>query len=440
MTYGMQDKRGENMQRNKKWIYISSVILLTIFFTAIFIVRTIMYKDKEPSVIVSDTVNNVTCQTKALENVYINATFKSEYTLDTCSNVSGKLELKNKGDYINWQYNLTPKYKEKISFKAISVIDNESLLLKENVAGKLLAITKLDSKYYLKVYDENLELLKKLELNININDAAFYQIVLADNNYYILGYSNDDIGEPFITKVNYDITESIYTSLSKLVGEPVEKIFKMLKTDDGVFLIGNSVVINYDLNTNAILTKISDDNIYLDGIIGDNYYGIKYLVSGTIIAIYDKEGNKINEIPLENYDTCKEKMCYSDEIYVFNDNLIVATESKTLILKQDGTLVKEIDYSLPTDNFTCSPKVIDYIINDDNFYLLMTNKDCNVELKKYNSNLEEESIKTYPGFDLSFILGHQETIEVDDEGDKLSLYFTIEERINDTIIKYELEK
>lgn len=428
------------MQRNKKWIYISSVILLTIFFTAIFIVRTIMYKDKEPSVIVSDTVNNVTCQTKALENVYINATFKSEYTLDTCSNVSGKLELQNKGDYINWQYNLTPKYKEKISFKAISVIDNESLLLKENVAKKLLAITKLDSKYYLKVYDENLELLKKLELNININDAAFYQIVLADNNYYILGYSNDDIGEPFITKVNYDITESIYTSLSKLVGEPVEKIFKMLKTDDGVFLIGNSVVINYDLNTNAILTKISDDNIYLDGIIGDNYYGIKYLVSGTIIAIYDKEGNKINEIPLENYDTCKEKMCYSDEIYVFNDNLIVATESKTLILKQDGTLVKEIDYSLPTDNFTCSPKVIDYIINDDNFYLVMTNKDCNVELKKYNSNLEEESIKTYSGFDLSFILGHQETIEVDDEGDKLSLYFTIEERINDTIIKYELEK
>lgn len=440
MTYGMQDKRGENMQRNKKWIYISSVILLTIFFTAIFIVRTIMYKDKEPSVIVSDTVNNVTCQTKALENVYINATFKSEYTLDTCSNVSGKLELQNKGDYINWHYNLTPEYKEKISFKAISVIDNESLLLKENVAGKLLAITKLDSKYYLKVYDENLELLKKLELNININDAAFYQIVLADNNYYILGYSNDDIGEPFITKVNYDITESIYTSLSKLVGEPVEKIFKMLKTDDGVFLIGNSVVINYDLNTNAILTKISDDNIYLDGIIGDNYYGIKYSISGTIIAIYDKEGNKINEIPLENYDTCKEKMCYSDEIYVFNDNLIVATESKTLILKQDGTLVKEIDYSLPTDNFTCSPKVIDYIINDDNFYLLMTDKDCNVELKKYNSNLEEESIKTYQGFDLSFILGHQETIEVDDEGDKLSLYFTIEERINDTIIKYELEK
>ena len=428
------------MQRNKKWIYISSVILLTIFFTAIFIVRTIMYKDKEPSVIVSDTVNNVTCQTKALENVYINATFKSEYTLDTCSNVSGKLELQNKGDYINWHYNLTPEYKEKISFKAISVIDNESLLLKENVAGKLLAITKLDSKYYLKVYDENLELLKKLELNININDAAFYQIVLADNNYYILGYSNDDIGEPFITKVNYDITESIYTSLSKLVGEPVEKIFKMLKTDDGVFLIGNSVVINYDLNTNAILTKISDDNIYLDGIIGDNYYGIKYSISGTIIAIYDKEGNKINEIPLENYDTCKEKMCYSDEIYVFNDNLIVATESKTLILKQDGTLVKEIDYSLPTDNFTCSPKVIDYIINDDNFYLLMTDKDCNVELKKYNSNLEEESIKTYQGFDLSFILGHQETIEVDDEGDKLSLYFTIEERINDTIIKYELEK
>lgn len=440
MTYGMQDKRGENMQRNKKWIYISSVILLTIFFTAIFIVRTIMYKDKEPSVIVSDTVNNVTCQTKALENVYINATFKSEYTLDTCSNVSGKLELQNKGDYINWHYNLTPEYKEKISFKAISVIDNESLLLKENVAKKLLAITKLDSKYYLKVYDENLELLKKLELNININDAAFYQIVLADNNYYILGYSNDDIGEPFITKVNYDITESIYTSLSKLVGEPVEKIFKMLKTDDGVFLIGNSVVINYDLNTNAILTKISDDNIYLDGIIGDNYYGIKYSEAGTIIDIFDKEGNKINEIPLENYDTCKEKMCYSDEIYVFNDNLIVATKSKTLILKQDGTLVKEIDYSLPTDNFTCSPKVIDYIINDDNFYLVMTNKDCNVELKKYNSNLEEESIKTYQGFDLSFILGHQETIEVDDEGDKLSLYFTIEERINDTIIRYELEK
>ena len=440
MTYGMQGKRGENMRRNKKWVYISSVILLTIFFTAIFIVRTIMYKDKEPSVIVSDTVNNVTCQTKALENVYINATFKSDYTLDTCSNVSGKLELQNKGDYINWHYNLTPEYKEKISFKAISVIDNESLLLKENVAKKLLAITKLDSKYYLKVYDENLELLKELELNININDAAFYQIVLADNNYYILGYSNDDIGEPFITKVNYDITESIYTSLSKLVGEPVEKIFKMLKTDDGVFLIGNSVVINYDLNTNAILTKISDDNIYLDGIIGDNYYGIKYSMSGTIIAIYDKEGNKINEIPLENYDTCKEKMCYSDEIYVFNDNLIVATESKTLILKQDGTLVKEIDYSLPTDNFTCSPKVIDYIINDDNFYLVMTNKDCNVELKKYNSNLEEESIKTYQGFDLSFILGHQETIEVDDEGDKLSLYFTIEERINDTIIKYELEK
>ena len=440
MTYGMQDKRGENMQRNKKWIYISSVILLAIFFTAIFIVRTIMDKDKEPSVIVSDTVNNVTCQTKALENVYINATFKSDYTLDTCSNVSGKLELQNKGDYINWHYNLTPEYKEKISFKAISVIDNESLLLKENIAGKLLAITKLDSKYYLKVYDENLELLKKLELNININDAAFYQIVLADNNYYILGYSNDDIGEPFITKVNYDITESIYTSLSKLVGEPVEKIFKMLKTDDGVFLIGNSVVINYDLNTNAILTKISDDNIYLDGIIGDNYYGIKYSEAGTIIAIYDKEGNKINEIPLENYDTCKEKMCYSDEIYVFNDSLIVATESKTLILKQDGTLVKEIDYSLPTDNFTCSPKVIDYIINDDNFYLVMTNKDCNVELKKYNSNLEEESIKTYLGFDLSFILGHQETIEVDDEGDKLSLYFTIEERINDTIIKYELEK
>ena len=428
------------MQRNKKWIYISSVILLTIFFTAIFIVRTIMDKDKEPSVIVSDTVNNVTCQTKALENVYINATFKSDYTLDTCSNVSGKLELQNKGDYINWHYNLTPEFKEKISFKAISVIDGENLLLKENVAGKLLVITKLDSKYYLKVYDENLELLKKLELNININDAAFYQIVLADNNYYILGYSNDDIGEPFITKVNYDITESIYTSLSKLVGEPVEKIFKMLKTDDGVFLIGNSVVINYDLNTNAILTKISDDNIYLDGIIGDNYYGIKYSEAGTIIAIYDKEGNKINEIPLENYDTCKEKMCYSDEIYVFNDNLIVATESKTLILKQDGTLVKEIDYSLPTDNFTCSPKVIDYIINDDNFYLLMTNKDCNVELKKYNSNLEEESIKTYQGFDLSFILGHQETIEVDDEGDKLSLYFTIEERINDTIIKYELEK
>ena len=428
------------MQRNKKWIYISSVILLAIFFTAIFIVRTIMYKDKEPSVIVSDTVNNVTCQTKALENVYTNATFKSDYALDTCSNVSGKLELQNKGDYINWHYNLTPEYKEKISFKAISVIDNESLLLKENVAKKLLAITKLDSKYYLKVYDENLELLKKLELNININDAAFYQIVLADNNYYILGYSNDDIGEPFITKVNYDITESIYTSLSKLVGEPVEKIFKMLKTDDGVFLIGNSVVINYDLNTNALLTKISDDNIYLDGIIGDNYYGIKYLVSGTIIDIFDKEGNKINEIPLENYDTCKEKMCYSDEIYVFNDNLIVATESKTLILKQDGTLVKEIDYSLPTDNFTCSPKVIDYIINDDNFYLVMTNKDCNVELKKYNSNLEEESIKTYQGFDLSFILGHQETIEVDDEGDKLSLYFTIEERINDTIIKYELEK
>ena len=428
------------MQRNKKWIYISSVILLAIFFTAIFIVRTIMYKDKEPSVIVSDTVNNVTCQTKALENVYTNATFKSDYALDTCSNVSGKLELQNKGDYINWHYNLTPEYKEKISFKAISVIDNESLLLKENVAKKLLAITKLDSKYYLKVYDENLELLKKLELNININDAAFYQIVLADNNYYILGYSNDDIGEPFITKVNYDITESIYTSLSKLVGEPVEKIFKMLKTDDGVFLIGNSVVINYDLNTNALLTKISDDNIYLDGIIGDNYYGIKYLVSGTIIDIFDKEGNKINEIPLENYDTCKEKMCYSDEIYVFNDNLIVATESKTLILKQDGTLVKDIDYSLPTDNFTCSPKVIDYIINDDNFYLVMTNKDCNVELKKYNSNLEEESIKTYQGFDLSFILGHQETIEVDDEGDKLSLYFTIEERINDTIIKYELEK
>lgn len=438
--YGMQGKRGENMRRNKKWVYISSVILLAIFFTAIFIVRAVMDKDEEPSVIVSDTVNNVTCQTKALENVYINATFKSEYTLDTCSNVSGKLELKNKGDYINWQYNLTPKYKEKISFKAISVIDNESLLLKENVAKKLLAITKLDSKYYLKVYDENLELLKKLELNININDAAFYQIVLADNNYYILGYSNDDIGEPFITKVNYDITESIYTSLSKLVGEPVEKIFKMLKTDDGVFLIGNSVVINYDLNTNAILTKISDDNIYLDGIIGDNYYGIKYSISGTIIAIYDKEGNKINEIPLENYDTCKEKMCYSDEIYVFNDNLIVVTESKTLILKQDGTLVKEIDYSLPTDNFTCSPKVIDYIINDDNFYLVMTNKDCNVELKKYNSNLEEESIKTYQGFDLSFILGHQETIEMDDEGDKLSLYFTIEERINDTIIKYELEK
>ena len=58
----------------------------------------------------------------------------------------------------------------------------------------------------------------------------------------------------------------------------------------------------------------------------------------------------------------------------------------------------------------------------------------------YNSNLEEESIKTYQGFDLSFILGHQETIEVDNEGDKLSLYFTIEERINDTIIKYELEK
>ena len=440
MTYGMQDKRGENMQRNKKWIYISSVILLAIFFTAIFIVRTIMDKDKEPSVIVSDTVNNVTCQTKALENVYINATFKSDYTLDTCSNVSGKLELQNKGDYINWHYNLTPEFKEKISFKAISVIDGENLLLKENVAKKLLAITKLDSKYYLKVYDENLELLKKLELNININDAAFYQIVLADNNYYILGYSNDDIGEPFITKVNYDITESIYTSLSKLVGEPVEKIFKMLKTDDGVFLIGNSVVINYDLNTNAILTKISDDNIYLDGIIGDNYYGIKYSEAGTIIDIFDKEGNKINEIPLENYDTCKEKMCYSDEIYVFNDSLIVATESKTLILKQDGTLVKEIDYSLPTDNFTCSPKVIDYIINDDNFYLLMTNKDCNVELKKYNSNLEEESIKTYQGFDLSFILGHQETIEVDNEGDKLSLYFTIEERINDTIIKYELEK
>ena len=133
-------------------------------------------------------------------------------------------------------------------------------------------------------------------------------------------------------------------------------------------------------------------------------------------------------------------MCYSDEIYVFNDNLIVATESKTLILKQDGTFVKEIDYSLPTDNFTCSPKVIDYIINDDSFYLVMTNKDCNVELKKYNSNLEEESIKTYQGFDLSFILGHQETIEMDDEGDKLSFYFTIEERVNDTIIRYELEK
>lgn len=436
----MQGKRGENMRRNKKWIYISSVILLAIFFTAIFIVRTVMYKDKETSVIISDTVNNVTCQTKALENVYINATFANDYTLDTCSNVSGKLELQNKGDYINWYYNLTPKFKEKISLKAISVIDNESLLLKENVAKKLLTITKLDSKYYLKVYDENLELLKKLELNINVNDAAFYQVVLADNNYYILGYSLDDIGDPFIIKVNYDITDFTYISLSKLVGKPIEKIFKMLKNDNNYILIGNSVIITYDLKSNALLTKISDDNIYLDGIIGENYYGIKYSISGTIIAIYDKAGNKINEIPLENYDTCKENMCYSDEIYVFNDNLIVATESKTLILKQDGTLVKEIDYSLPTDNFTCSPKVIDYIINDDSFYLVMTNKDCNVELKKYNSNLEEESIKTYQGFDLSFIFGHQETIEIDDEGDKLSLYFTIEERVNDTIIRYELEK
>ena len=105
MTYGMQGKRGENMQRNKKWVYIISVILLAIFFTTIFVVRTVMSKDKEPSIIISDTLNNVTCQTKALENVYINATFASDYTLDTCSNVSGKLELQNKGDYINWHYN-----------------------------------------------------------------------------------------------------------------------------------------------------------------------------------------------------------------------------------------------------------------------------------------------------------------------------------------------